>query len=125
MNGDDTIPGIGITINNLSSGVLLKDNAFNAAVSVPGFLECLVSLVKKDIALLESRAKSGVKVSFTQHIFCGIFPGYQSEKVDQYYGMNVNRFLMFLRVPGAWEAILDAGTNKINITNISMVECLE
>jgi hypothetical protein len=66
MNGDDTIPGIGITINNLSSGVLLKYNAFNAAVSVPGFLECLVSLVKKDITLLESRAKSGVKVSFTQ-----------------------------------------------------------
>jgi hypothetical protein len=117
MNSDDTISGIKTIVNNLNNGVLLKDNAFNAAVRIPGFLECLVTLVKNDATLFESRAKSGGKVSFTQHILSGIFPGYQSEKAEkQYYGMNVSRFLMFLNTPGAWEAILDAATIILRVS---------
>ncbi len=106
MNSDDTIPGVKTIVNNLNNGVLLKDNAFNAAVRIPGFLECLVTLGEKDASFFESRVRSGGKVSFSQFILSGIFPGYQSKQADkQYYGVNVTRFLMFLNTPGAWEAI--------------------
>jgi hypothetical protein len=114
---DDTVSGIKIVVNNLNNGVLLKDNSFNAAVRIPGFLECLVMLVKKDVAFFESRVRSGGKVSFTQHMLSGIFPGYQSEKADkQYYSMNVSRFLMFLNTPGSWEAVLDAVTVNLRVS---------
>jgi hypothetical protein len=116
---DDTISGIKTVVNNLNNGVLLKDDA---AVKIPGFLECLITLIRKDATFFESRVRSGGKVSFTQHILSGIFPGYQSEKADKHnYGMNVSRFLMFLNTPGAWEAILDAVT--INFESIFR-ECI-